>query len=88
MPAVKLGIPTAAQQNAALRKIIKKAMVDNDIEDYAMLARRMGMSRQAISRRMNHGGWKLEELCRLVRVLKLNGDQAAAMLGAQPRPAA
>lgn len=87
MPRVKLGAPTPAQQRAVMNKIIKKAMVDCDIEDYTSLAIRMGMSRQAVSRRMNDGGWKFEELCCLVRVLKLSGEQVAAMLGVL-RPAA
>lgn len=34
MPRVKLGTPTPAQQRAVMNKIIKKAMVDCDIEDY------------------------------------------------------
>ena len=88
MPRVKLGTPTPAQQRAVMNTIIKKAMVDCDIEDYTALGLRMGMSRQAISRRMNDGGWKDEELWKLVRVLKLSAEQLAAMLGALPRPAA
>lgn len=88
MPRVKLGTPTPAQQRTVMNKIIKKAMVDCDIEDYTALGLRMGMSRQAISRRMNDGGWKDEELWKLVRVLKLSAEQLAAMLGALPRPAA
>lgn len=87
MPKVKLGTPTLAQQRSVMNKIIKKAMVDCDIEDYTALGLRMGMSRQAVSRRMNDGGWKDEELWRLVRVLKLTAEQLAAMLGATPRPA-
>ena len=71
-----------------MNKVIKKAMVDCDIEDYTALGLRMGMSRQAISRRMNDGGWKDEELWKLVQVLKLSAEQLAAMLGALPRPAA
>ena len=82
MPRVNLGTPTPAQQRAVMNKIIKKAMVDCDIEDYTALSLRMGMSRQAISRRMNDGGWKDEELW------KLSAEQLAAMLGALPRPAA
>ena len=88
MPRVKLGTPTPAQQRAVMNKVIKKAMVDCYIEDYTALGLRMGMSRQAISRRMNDGGWKDEELWKLVRVLKLSAEQLAAMLGALPRPAA
>ena len=50
MPRVNLGTPTPAQQRAVMNKIIKKAMVDCDIEDYTALSLRMGMSRQAIRR--------------------------------------
>lgn len=81
MPSVKLGTPTPAQQRAVMNKIIKKAMVDCDIDDYTALGLRMGMSRQAVSRRMNDGGWKDEELWRLVRVLKLDVSQVARMMG-------
>ena len=81
MPRVKLGTPTPAQQRAVMNKIIKKAMVDCDIDDYTGLGLRMGMSRQAVSRRMNDGGWKDEELWRLVRVLKLDVSQVARMMG-------
>lgn len=88
MPRVKLGAPTPDQQRVAMNKVIKKAMVECDIEDYVTLGLRMGMSRQAISRRMNDGGWKIEELWRLVRVLKLSAGQVASMLGAPPSPAA
>lgn len=88
MPRTKLSIPTPSQQRAAMNKVIKKAMVDCDIDDYTGLALRMGMSRQAVSRRMNDGGWKDEELWKLVRVLKLTAEQLAVMLGATPRPAA
>ena len=88
MPRVKLGTPTPAQQRAVMNKVFKTALVDCDIEDYTALGLRMGMSRQAISRRMNDGGWKDEELWKLVRVLKLSAEQLAAMLGALPRPAA
>lgn len=34
MPRVKLGTPTPVQQRAVMNKVIKKAMVDCDIEDY------------------------------------------------------
>lgn len=88
MPSVKLGTPTPAQQRAVMNKIIKKAMVDCDIADYTVLGLRMGMSRQAVSRRMNDGGWKDEELWRLVRVLKLTAEQLAVMLGAKLTPPA
>lgn len=43
MPRVKLGTPTPAQQRAVMNKVIKKAMVDCDIEDYTALGLRMGI---------------------------------------------
>ena len=81
MPRVNIGTPTPAQQRAVMNKIIKKAMVDCDIDDYTDLGLQMGMSRQAVSRRMKDGGWKDEELWRLVRVLKLDVSQVARMMG-------
>ena len=42
MPRVKLGTPTPAQQRAVMNKVIKKAMVDCDIEDYTALGLRDG----------------------------------------------
>lgn len=88
MPRGKLGTPTPAQQRDVMNKVIRKAMVDCDIEDYTVLGLRMGMSRQAVSRRMNDGGWKDEELWRLVRVLKLTAEQLSVMLGAKLTPPA
>lgn len=88
MPRVKLGTPTPAQQRQAMNKVIKKAMVDCDIADYNTLGLRMGMSRQAVSRRMNDGGWKVEELWRLVRVLRLTPGQVGTMMGLPESPVA
>ena len=86
MPRVKLGIPSPAQQRAVFNKTGKKAMVEQDIDDCTALALRLGMDNQAVRRRMQIGNWKLEELWRLVRVLQLDGDQVAVMLGAVKRP--
>ena len=88
MPRVKLGTPTPAQQLEAFNKTVKKAMVEQDIEDYTILALRLGMDPQAVRRRMRDGNWKVQELWRMVRVLKLTAEQLAVMLGASPRPAA
>lgn len=88
MPRVNLGTPTPAQQLATMNKIIKKAMVDQEIEDCTVLALRMGMDPQVARRRLRYGNWKMEELWRLVRVLQLTAEQVGVMLGASPRPAA
>ena len=88
MPRVKLGTPTPSQQRAIMNKVIRKAMVDCEIADYNALGLRLGMSRQAVGRRMNDGGWRDEELWRLVRVLHLTAEQLAIMLGAPTSPAA
>ena len=55
MPRVKLGTPTPAQQLATMNKIIKKAMVDQEIEDCTVLALRMGMDPQVARRRRLQG---------------------------------
>ena len=82
MPRTKLSIPTPSQQRANFKRVVRMAMAANDIDSYASLATMMGMSRQAVSRRMNDGGWKFEELCQLIRVLKMGPDQVARMMGA------
>ncbi|MCQ5025487.1 hypothetical protein NE612_01365 [Oscillibacter valericigenes] len=88
MPRTKLGIPTPAQQRETLKRVIKVSMAANDVDSYTELAGLMGMSRQALSRRMNDGGWKFEELCRLIRVLKMDQEQVSRMMGAISRPVA
>lgn len=88
MPRTKLGIPTPAQQRDALKRVIKVSMAANDVDSYTELAVMLGMSRQALSRRMNDGGWKFEELCRLIRVLKMDPDQVSKMMGVISRPVA
>ncbi|MBQ2997287.1 MAG: hypothetical protein IJE22_08680 [Oscillibacter sp.] len=81
MPRTKLGSPTPAQQRAVFNRIMRMAMAANDIPDLTALAPRLNMTRQALSYRVNHGGWKYEEICLLVRVLKITGEQLAAMFG-------
>ena len=81
MPRTKLGSPTPAQQRATFNRIMRMAMAANDIPDLTALAPRLSMTRQALSYRVNHGGWKFEEICLLVRVLKITGEQLAAMFG-------
>lgn len=81
MPRTKLDVLTPSQQRAELNRVIKMAMAANDIDSDAMLAAMIGMSTQAFSRRKLQGNWKYEELCRLVRALKLDVSQVARMMG-------
>ena len=39
------------------------------------LAHSLGISRQALNRRLNHGGWKYDELERLAKALDMTVDQ-------------
>lgn len=81
MPRVKLGAPSPAQQRQRMNKLIRSAMVQRDICDCTALAAAIGMDPQAVRRRMRQGGWKVEELWQLVRVLQLTAEQAGLMLG-------
>ena len=81
MPKVKLGIPSPKQQRETFNRIIAIAMAYAGVRTQAALGVMLGMSRATLSKRMNHGGWSYEEVCRLVRVLKLSADDAAALLG-------
>lgn len=39
------------------------------------LAHQLGISRQALRRRLDHGGWKYDELERLAQALNMTVDQ-------------
>lgn len=79
MPRIKSAPISPAQQRKTFNRIMRMAMAANDIPDLTALAPRLGMTRQALSYRVNKGGWKYEEICLLVRVLKISGEQLAAM---------
>ena len=82
MARTKLSIPTPSQQRAVFNRIMRMAMAANDIPDLTALAPRLNMTRQALSYRVNKGGWKFDEICTLVRILKITGEQLAIMFGA------
>ena len=62
-------------------RIIRKGMVDQDMLYLEELALAMGKSRPVISKRLSGNSWSLEEMVKLVKVLRLSTEDAAIILG-------
>lgn len=81
MPKVKLGRDPGQEHTADIAKIIKHHMTDWDIATQTALAERTGIPRQTLGRRMRRGGWELDELMALDKVLRFTAEDAAAIMG-------
>lgn len=81
MPRVKLGRDPRQEHINVISRIIKHHMADRDIATQTELAERCGIPRQTLGRRMRRGGWGLEELQALDKVLRFSQEDAAAIMG-------
>lgn len=84
MPATKLGrtaIVNPVKQRETFNTFVRIGMARKQIRTQEQLAVRLGMDRSVFNKRMLHGRWKYEELCRLFRVLELSGEEVAQMMG-------
>ena len=81
MPRVKLGRDPKQVHNASVAKIIRHRMTDRDIPSQTVLAERTGIQRQTLGRRLRTGGWELDELMALDKVLRFSPEDAAAIIG-------
>lgn len=81
MPKVKLGRDPRQEHADAVCRIIKHHMTDRDIPSQTELAQRSGIPRQTLGRRMRKGGWGLDELLALDKVLRFSQEDAAAIMG-------
>ncbi|WP_298030223.1 hypothetical protein [uncultured Dysosmobacter sp.] len=87
MPKVKLGksVFNPVRQREIFNLYVKIGMLRKGIKTQGQLAARMSMDRSVINKRINQGGWKYEELCRLIRLLELSAEEVAQMMGAAER---
>ena len=81
MPRVKLGRDPKQVHNASVAKIIPHPMTERDIPSQTVLAQRTGIQRQTLGRRLRTGGWELDELMALDKVLRFSAEDAAAIIG-------
>jgi len=81
MPAVKLGRDPRKVHNDSVSKVIQHRMLDRDIPSQTVLAQRSGIQRQTLGRRMRYGGWLLDELTALDKVLRFSPEDAAVIVG-------
>lgn len=81
MPKVKLGRDPRQEHANSISRIIRHHMTDRDISSQTELAQRSGIPRQTLGRRMRNGGWGLDELLALDKVLRFSQEDAAAIMG-------
>ena len=77
--------PTEAERLAAVERettrIIKTAMILNDIKYDIELADKVGICRATLSAKFRRGAWTQEDLCKIVAALKIPADDAMRMIG-------
>ena len=81
MPRTKLDVMTPERQREITNKIIQHAMVEKGIKTPTELAPLINMTESTARRRFRFGGWTIEELQIMVRVLTMAADDAVKMLG-------
>lgn len=87
MPRVKMQRPTEAERlesiAAETSRIVRLAMVRQDIPYVIDLAGMLGMANATLGAKLKNGSWTQKDLCRLVSALKIPPEQAVRMLGLQ-----
>ena len=68
------------KQWAVFNRCVRAAMAKKDIRTQGDLAALLGMERTAVSRRLNSGGWSMEETWRLIRLLGIPAEDVAEMM--------
>lgn len=81
MPRVNLCRDPVRERQEATRKIIRTAMVRQDISKQADISARFGRSQQWFSQKLQKGNWSLEDMVTLCKILKLGPEDAAVILG-------
>ena len=81
MPRVNLGRDPTKERQEATRKIIRTAMVRQDIPKQSDISARFGKSQQWFSQKLQKGNWSLEDMVKLCKILKLGPEDAAVILG-------
>ncbi len=85
MPRVKLQRPTEAQRlesiAAETSKVIRLAMVRQDIPYVIDLAGMVGMANATLAAKLKTGSWTQKDLCKLIAVLRIPPEEALKMLG-------
>lgn len=84
MPRTKLDIMTPERQREITNRTIEHYMVDLQIRTPTNLAPLLGMSPETTRSRWRKGGWTIEELQKLVRVLGISPADAGKILGCKP----
>lgn len=84
MPRTKLDALTPERQREITNKTLRHYMVEKAIDTPSNLAPLLGMTPETTRRRWRLGGWTIEELQKLVRVLGITAEDAGKILGCKP----
>ena len=68
------------KQWEVFNRYVRMAMARKDIRTQSQLAALLGMERSVVNRRLNSGGWSVEEAWRLIRVLEIGAGDVAVMM--------
>ena len=79
MPKVNLLRDREAELAESCRKIIRKQMVERNIDSQTELARKLNIPAQTISYKMTNGRWTLADVRALDRVLRFTDAQLAGL---------
>lgn len=71
------------KQWAVFNRCVRSTMARKDVRTQGELAELMGMERTVVSRRLNSGGWSMEEAWRLIRLLGIDAKDVAEMMAAR-----
>ena len=81
MPRVNLGRDPTRERQETTRKIIRTAMIRQNIAKQSDISARFGKSQQWFSQKLRKGNWSLEDMVKLCGILKLGPEEAAVILG-------
>lgn len=85
MPRVKMQKLSEEERLTAIAaetsKIVRLAMVRQDIPFLIDLAGMIGIANATLSAKLKTGSWMRKDICKLVSVLRIPPEEAARMLG-------
>lgn len=68
------------KQWSVFNRCVRAAMARKGLRTQGDLAALLGMERTVVSRRLNNGGWSMEETWRLIRLLGIPAEDVAVMM--------
>lgn len=81
MPRVNLWRDPTKERQEVTRRIIRRGMAEQGIKRQADIAHKIGMSQPSFSAKLRASSWKLEEMVKLCKTLRLTQEDCSVILG-------